>query len=378
MRRLFAASFVALLFAAMSATAVLTGCRLGQEQPERGTIEAPDGAPPPPWAEPLDAAAVRIDEAMPGGFGLHVRRLGDSSGNDAFNQAGSLDRGGDHRWYLSSTIKVPVAIAVLERVDAGELALDQELVLSETDYVDGAGDLLMQDPGTRYSIATLLEKSLQNSDSTATDMLIRLLGEDELNRRIADWVGDGFGPVTTIVQVRYDAYGALHPGVAGLSNMDLVRLRSSGTGEARLAALAKALGVPRDELDARNLEDVFGRYYKTGKNAATLEAYALMLEKLVTGKLLSSESTQRVLGHMRAITTGEHRIQAGLPPGTDFAQKTGTQIARACNVGVLDPDRAVEGATVVVACAEDFADIAQAERAFQELGQALGETGLAR
>ncbi|WP_244243981.1 serine hydrolase [Marilutibacter alkalisoli] len=358
----------------VAAVVVLAGCRPGQQEPEHGSIEVPTGAPVPPWAEPLDTAAARIDEAMPGSFGIHVRHLDTATDN----QAGSLDRGGDRRWYLSSTIKVPVAIAVLERVDAGDLALDEELVLSETDYVDGAGDLLMQDPGTRYSIATLLEKSLQDSDSTATDMLIRLIGEDVLNRRIADWTGGGFGPITTIVQVRYDAYGALHPGVAELSNMDLVRLRNSRAGEARLVALAKALGVPRDELDTRDLDDVFGRYYETGRNSATLEAYALMLEKLVTGELLSEASTRRILDHMRAITTGDRRIQAGLPSGTDFAQKTGTQVARACNVGVLDPDKGAGGATVVVACAEDFEDLAQAERAFREFGQALGETGLAR
>lgn len=351
------------------AAAVLAGCR-SEEVPEHGVVETPAGAPAPPWTEPLDAAAARIDDDMPGDFGVYVRRLGD--------EAGTLDRGGDRRWYLSSTIKVPVAIAVLERVDAGELALDQELVLAETDYVDGAGDLLMQDPGTRYSIATLLQKSLQDSDSTATDMLIRLLGEDALNDRIAAWVGGGFGPVTTILQVRYDAYGALHPGVADLSNMDLVRLREAESRDARLVRLAGALGVAREALDADSLEDVFDRYYETGKNAATLEAYATMLEKLVTGELLSAESTQRLLGHMRAITTGERRIQAGLPAGADFAQKTGTQIDRACNVGILDPERDAGNTTVVVACAEGFGeDIGHAERAFQALGRALTEAGLA-
>ena len=330
---------------------------------EPGDVEAPA------WLNPLSAAIAEIDAGMPGRFGVYVRRLG--------GDAGSLDLGDDRAWYLSSTIKVPVAIAVLERVDAGRLSLDQELELREADFVDGAGDMLERTPGERFSIATLLEKSLRDSDSTATDMLIREVGEVDLNRRIRDWVGRGFGRITTILQVRYDAYGDLHPGVGRLSNMDLVRLRQAGDGEARLDALAGLLEVERASMDAESIEAVFGRYYETGDNAAPLEMFADMLEMLVSGELLSEESTELLLGHMRAISTGGRRIQAGLPAGTDFAQKTGTQIARACNVGVIDPEQVEEGATIVVACAEDYDDIAEAERAFQALGRALGEAGLA-
>ena len=39
--------------------------------------------------------------------------------------------------------------------------------------------------------------------------------------------------------------------------------------------------------------------------------------------------------------------------------------------------QAVEtGATIVVACAEDFGEISEAERAFQALGRALADAGL--
>lgn len=273
---------------------------------------------------------------------------------------------------------MPVAIAVLEQVDAGSLSLDQELELAETDFVDGAGDMLTHQPGERFSIATLLEKSLRDSDSTATDMLIRHMGEVDLNRRIRDWLGRGFGQITTIQQVRHDAYGDLHPGVRKLSSGDMLQVQQAGDGEARLNALADMLGVERDALDAPDIEEVFNRYYDTGTNSAPLEMFANMLEMLVSGELLSPESTALMLEHMRAITTGGRRIQAGLPPGADFAQKTGTQVARACNVGVINPERVDDGdATIVVACAEEFDDIADAERAFQALGRKLAEAGLA-
>jgi len=350
--------------AALLALAMLAGCRGEPQGPVERQAQA--ARSDPAWIAPLERAIDDIDAAMPGDFGVHVARFGAA--------AGSFDRGGDRRWYLSSTIKVPVAIAVLEAADAGRLSLDEERVLAQTDFVDGAGDLLQHKPGARFTIAALLEKSLRNSDSTATDMLIRRIGQDHLNERVAAWVGDGFGPITTIVQVRYDAYGALHPGVAGLDNTAILKLRNAEAGEPRLRALAEALGVPRAELRTESLEAMFDEYYRSGRNSATLSAYSRLLERVAAGELLSPASRQRLLGHMRNITTGDRRIAAGLPAGSDFAQKTGTQLARACNVGILDPDLGRDGATVVVACAENFDDLSQAEAAFQSLGRALVAT----
>src|SRR5690606_29362208 len=82
----------------------------------------------PPWLNALSAGIAEIDAAMPGSFGVYVRRLG--------SDPGSLDMGQERAWYLSSTIKVPVAIAILEQVDAGELSLDEEIELRQEDFVD--------------------------------------------------------------------------------------------------------------------------------------------------------------------------------------------------------------------------------------------------
>jgi beta-lactamase class A len=319
------------------------------------------------WVGALRAEIEKIDLATPGTVGVHVRDLASGS---------TVDRHGDRMWYLSSTIKVPLAIAVLQLVEEGKLALEQELVLQQSDFVDGAGDLIWQEPGARYSLRTLIGKSLVDSDSTATDMLVRLIGEDELNRRIRGWVPEGFGPITSIVQVRYDAYGLLHPGVARLSNMDLVRLRNADAGEPRLQALLRALDAERDSLALGSIDEAFERYYETHRNSSTLEAFATLLELLVTGSLLSPEHTEMVLGDMRRITTGERRIKAGLPRSAVFAQKTGTQLARACNMGVLLTEEGRQQAVVVAACVEKYAQIADAERALQQLGRALADAGL--
>jgi beta-lactamase class A len=352
------------------AIALLVGCDRTGPRDHSVAEPAAGAADGPAWIAALEQAEARLDETMPGEFGLHIRRLG--------ADAGVVDRGDDRDWYLSSTIKIPVAIAVLEKVDAGELTLADEIELKATDFVDGSGDMVGAAPGSRFRIATLLEKSLRDSDSTATDMLVRKVGERDLNRRIRAWVGAGFNDITTILQVRYDAYGPLHPGVARLDNRDIMALRQAGSGEARLAELARRLDVPRESLDADSLEAVFEQYYQTGRNSARLDAFARLLERIAIGEILTAPSRGILLDHMRAITTGDRRIAAGLPAGAAFAQKTGTQIGRACNVGILNPEAGREGATVVVACAEGYQALGQAEQAFQGLGRALGEAGLAR
>jgi beta-lactamase class A len=368
-------STLALLLAAL-----LAGCANDRpSDPEAGARPATttpgiaEGAPQdaaeppageaPAWTAPLRAQLARIDEDTAGAVGVFVHHLGDG---------GRVAHAADRPWYLSSTVKVPVAIAVLQSVEQRELSLDDQVVLQQSDFVDGAGDIIWQEPGTRYSVATLIEKSIVDSDSTATDMLVRLIGEDTLNARIAEWLPDGgFGPITTILQVRYDAYGELHPGVAGLDNMELVKLRNADAGAPRLAALVEALGVPASELKMGSIDEAFERYYGGPKNSATLLAFGTLLEKLVRRELLSDAHTELLLGHMRGITTGDRRISAGLPRGTRFAQKTGTQLARACNMGVIDADG--DAPIVIAACVEKYDALPDAERAFQAIGEALGE-----
>ena len=319
------------------------------------------------WREALAARIAAIDANTPGALGLYVHDLGDGT---------TFEHDADRAWYLASTVKVPVAIAVLEAAERGGLSLDETLVLRESDYVDGAGDLLQQKPGARYTIAQLIEKSIVHSDSTATDMLIRRLGPEALNRSIARWAPGGFAPLTSIVDVRHAVYAGLHPRASTLTNMDVVRLKSAASGDARLVALARRLGVAPSELSTQDLETAFERYYARGLNAASLEAFGTLLAKLVRGALLDETHTALLLAHMGRITTGSRRIQAGLDPGTPFAQKTGTQVERACNVGIVHPDGKLRAPLVVAACLERFGPTAVAERALADIGRALEATVL--
>jgi len=315
----------------------------------------------------LQEKIKQIDDEFSGDIGVYIKSLEDGQ---------IINHNGDERWYLASTIKIPVAIAILKRVEDGELSLEDELTLQDSDKVDGAGDMHWQDAGTVYTIRTLLEKMMKDSDSTATDMLIRLIGEEELNRQIQEeMVSEGFERITTILQVRYEAYGELHENAENLTNLDIIRLRGINDISERLEELMRLMDVDRNELNAENIVDAFYKYYDGGLNSGTLEAMSLMLKRLAEGEYLNEENTDLLIEIMKVIATGDHRIKAGLPDGTRFAQKTGTLIGRACNVGIIYPPQ-TEKPLIVSACVKDYDQLSDAEEAFQRLGNAITEAWL--
>lgn len=320
------------------------------------------------WTTRLGSDIKAIDDRFEGNLGVYVKSLEDGQ---------TLGYRIDRDWYLASTIKIPLAIAVMQLAEAGELSLDEELTLEESDYVDGTGELLWEDPGARYTLGELIEHSTENSDSTATDMLIRTIGEDRFNHRIREhMIDNGFGRITTILQVRHDAYAEIDPDARDLTNMDFIDLKTADGHEQRFASLLGKLGIDPEQARAGSIREAFERYYARGLNAGRLDAMGKILERLVRGELLNEDHTEKLLGHMIEVTTGDDRIKAGLPDGTVFAHKTGTQIARACNVGVIHPHSDTD-AIVVAACAEKFERLEDAKQAFAELGRALDDAGLA-
>ncbi len=321
------------------------------------------------WTHDLTDKISEIDARMPGRIGVYIKHLGDG---------GEVRHRTDRDWYIASTIKIPLALALLQKVEQGELSLQQELELAESDFVDGSGELLWREPGEQFTVFELMQRSVRDSDSTATDMLIRLLGEESFNQQVHDaMVAEGFGPITTILQVRHDAYSEFHPDARKLTNLDFIELRNENDLEARCTRLLEMLSVDPREASSGSCADAFERYYARGINSANLEAFGLLLERFWRRELVNEEHTEMLMQIMLSVTTGDQRIKAGLPENAQFAHKTGTQIARSCNVGILNP-QLEQGAVIVAACAEGYANLGQAERAYQELGQALAAAGLAR
>ncbi|MDR7149397.1 beta-lactamase class A [Hydrogenophaga palleronii] len=308
----------------------------------------------------------RIDKATQGQLGVYVKRL--DNGETLAYQA-------DRPWYLASSAKVPIAIAVLQDAEAGRFRLDHKIALQDGDKVDGSGNVVWQKSGTTYTVDALLRRMLMESDNTAANMLIRTIGEDRLNHRARSYLGmEAFNRITTFTQVRREVYGELHPDAHQFSNMELLRLASVPMGARRVAAFARALSVDTSELQAKTMQEAYARYYARRLNAASLSAYGGMLEQLVTGKLLSPQNLQRLFGDLKYETYDAYRLEAGLPRTVRFIHKTGTQFERACHMGVINPQDGARAAIIVAACAEDLNEHREARRAFEQIGRAITQT----
>lgn len=322
------------------------------------------------WAAPqhderFDALQQRLgelDEASPGRLGVYLLRPADGS---------QLNYHADRAWYLASATKAAIAIAVLQEVDAGNLQLDQQITLEESDRVDGSGGLVWEDAGARYSVRELIREMLQESDNTAADMLIRVIGEDLLNRRINDASGGDFGQITTLLRVRHELYGQLHPDARSLENRKIVEIAAAPLGPQRVEAVANVLDLQTDQLEISDLDEAYSRYYDSGLNSATLVAYGQLLGKLATGDLLNGDSSALLYDIMGLGGYDAYRLEAGLNKDLPFIQKTGTQQHRACHMGIANPQD--ERALVIVACAEDLDENDEAGTLFEQVGEAIDE-----
>jgi len=243
-------------------------------------VSSPVPDPPDPasaaFAAAVDAAAREAGGAVVGVAAVHLE-----SGR------GRSIRGGE-RFQMASVFKVPVAIAVLDAVEKGALRLDEEVEIRPSDRRE-VGPLYDEwKPGMRVTVSRMLDVMLVFSDNTAADRLCALLG----------------GPH----EVEKD-------------------LAARGVKDVRISLDEKGMGAAMK----KNL----AAFESGAENGASPEAMAALLARLFRGELLSRASTDRILDAMRRCTTGDRRLRAGLPKGTEVFDKTGTVRSCSNDAGIL-------------------------------------------
>jgi beta-lactamase class A len=82
----------------------------------------------------------------------------------------------------ASLVKVPIMIETYRKMARGDTSLYHEIVLQDYHKVGGAGILKNKPAESRWTVKKLLELMITESDNTATDMLIELVGMDPVNR----------------------------------------------------------------------------------------------------------------------------------------------------------------------------------------------------
>src|SRR5690606_6216326 len=107
--------------------------------------------------------------------------------------------------------------------------------------------------------------------------------------------------------------------------------------------------------------------------------FGRMLAALVEGRALGRRETDYLLALMARVQTGHRRVRAGLPAGSRFEHKTGTQHRRTCDLGIATVpaahrDRA-PARVVIAACVRDVGTAA-GERALRDVGAAVTASGV--
>lgn len=112
-----------------------------------------------------------VEKNAPNHISIYLEYL-NTGANISINQ--------DLRIFPASLIKVPLALAVMKKVEKGDWSLTNELVVMKEDRDYLWGDMHKNPIGTRVTIENLLEEMLINSDNTAYRMFYRNLSMDEL------------------------------------------------------------------------------------------------------------------------------------------------------------------------------------------------------
>ena len=137
----------------------------------------------PPWPAPradaaLQAAVERAAAGFDGVVGVYVRHL--PTGREAALRP-------DERFPTASMVKVPILVAVFERIEAGDLSLGDRLVFRDSlRYVEDEGELFAQLRDSSVVVLhSAVEQMLSASDNTASLWLQGLVTGEAINRWLA-------------------------------------------------------------------------------------------------------------------------------------------------------------------------------------------------
>lgn len=190
-------------------------------------------------------------------------------------------------FYSASVIKVPIMIAAFSASHQGEIKLGDKIELKREDIVGGSGVLQHLTPGTYFSIYDLITLMIIQSDNTATNMLIDLLGKKYIQQT----------------------------------------MKAIGLEESKFYHKMMTMEVDRE-----------------GRNTITAQEITEMLKKLVTGKIISVYACEQMIEIMK-----KQQIRESLPvkipetndtvigslPEWELANKTGNVLGIRHDIGVF-------------------------------------------
>ena len=189
-----------------------------------------------------------------------------------------ISRGENRMYPAASLIKVPVAAVAFRAVAEGKLSLDDKFTITAKNITGGSGIIKTMPVPITLTFEEIIEIMISNSDNTATNKIIDILGYDYLNK--------GF----------------------------------------------KALGLKHTVLRRKMMD--FSKRKKGVENYTSASDIVYLLEKIYKGQLVNVESSELMLSFL----TGQKikdRIPRYLPKNVKVAHKTGLERGVVHDAGII-------------------------------------------
>lgn len=178
----------------------------------------------------------------------------------------------------ASLVKIPIMAVVYEAEKEGKLKLTDEIKLQHRHKSPGSGKLYRTRNGKKFSIKNLVERMVEESDNTATNMLVELLGFGYINQKFVEF---------------------------GLKETDMKR------------------GIMDLKWRDAGIE-----------NYTTPQEMAFILEKIYNKELVSEQASIEMLEILKKQKHND-RIPRLLPNDIEIAHKTGTLRGTISDVGIV-------------------------------------------
>ncbi len=224
----------------------------------------------------------------------------------------------DRTYPLASSVKMAIALAILDEVDRGDLSLSDmvEVEMREMNPhgPGGLGDQFFN-PGVSLSVLNHLEGMITRSCNTSTDVLFRVAGGAKAVAAYLERLGVRDFECTRTMR---EALCVLHELPLPPDDVSVVELLR---------------GQPQEVLDARNRTDA--EFHHDQRDHARPSAMLELLRRLWDADGVSEAARSTLVEVMSRTVTAADRVLARLPEGIPFASKGGSGAGTAVDVGYL-------------------------------------------
>lgn len=214
----------------------------------------------------------------------------------------------NQRFFMASTIKVPIAMTFLNRVDMKKDSLNRMINMSVNNSVPGSGSLYhaCEKKVTRMSTQQLLKHMLVHSDNSASDTILKeTRGPAQVSQRMSELGFKNMSINRSILEMLMDT-----------NHVDHALLKQPRT----VYSWKKIFN--KSSLKSKVL--AWRHFQNDTRDTTTPDDMAKLLVKLYKKEALSKSSTNLLLTIMEKCRTGRSRIRGLLPGNVKVAHKTGT------------------------------------------------------